>query len=120
MSERLCECGCGQPLVGLRANARYASDACRSRDWKRRAGYVDPRAAKPRRNVSRRSKPTAPRISYRKALDALTTFLVDQYALRGGVDDQHVSQELRNHCRVTAAGILDPLLPPAARKALTS
>lgn len=109
MSERFCACNCGQPLEGLRANARYASDACRSRDWKRRAGYVDPRAAKPRRNVSRQARrPTAPRVSYRKAITAVADWLADYQAH----DDRDPLDVARS--------ILDPLLPPAARKALSS
>ena len=34
---RMCACGCGQPLVGQRSDAKYRSDACRVRASKRRA-----------------------------------------------------------------------------------
>jgi hypothetical protein len=101
-SERLCACGCGESLEGKRPNARYRSDACRSRGWKGRAGYTDPRAAKPRRNGQRKAKRKPDlRISYRKALDALEEAFA-QY----GVDSPYVR----------ARAVLRPLLSDAARR----
>lgn len=35
---RRCRCGCGASLDGRRKEARYATAACRTRDWKRRHG----------------------------------------------------------------------------------
>lgn len=32
----LCLCGCGVCLRGMRAHARYASDPCKRRDYRRR------------------------------------------------------------------------------------
>lgn len=103
MNDRLCECGCGQSLEGLRSNARYASDACRSRAWKARAGYVDPRTAKPRRNVSKPRKPSI-RISYRKALEQLEDYLISI-----GHDAPYTQ----------ARALLRPLLTPAQREYVT-
>lgn len=37
---RFCACGCGESLNGLRADAKYASAACRARDYKRRAELI--------------------------------------------------------------------------------
>ncbi len=36
---RLCACGCGASLDHRHSTARFASDACRARGWKRRTGY---------------------------------------------------------------------------------
>ena len=55
---RLCACGCGTTIDELRPTARYATDACRTRAWKARTGYVDQRAAKPSRNATPRRKAT--------------------------------------------------------------
>lgn len=108
MPERLCACGCGVELVTLRSNARYASDACRSRDWKRRAGYVDPRAPQPRRNVSKPRRPSAPRISYRKALDAVA------------FEVQHLPGYTADTAREFAVAALRPLLTDRQLEALRS
>jgi hypothetical protein len=51
MVTRVCACGCGEPALP-RKDARYASRACKTRDWKRRHGIVGYRAVK----VSRRRK----------------------------------------------------------------
>lgn len=40
-----CACGCGKPA---RPRGRYASAACRARDWKRRTGYGPPAAVRTR------------------------------------------------------------------------
>jgi hypothetical protein len=99
-AQRRCECGCGEPLTGLRPNARFATDACRTRTWKAKHRYADPRRSKPSRNGTSRRKPTL-RISYLKAVAA-------------------VGQELASlghpapHRRARA--LLRPLLTPAARR----
>ena len=61
-----CACGCGQPITGRGA---YASGACRTRDWKRRAGYGDPRRSRASRNA--KFKPSGPQYSRRKAREAI-------------------------------------------------
>jgi hypothetical protein len=78
---RVCDCGCGAEFEPRQASHRFASSRCRARDWKRRNGYVDPRRAakpsKPYRNASQvrlRRKPDL-RISYRRAVDALSAAL---------------------------------------------
>lgn len=111
---RLCACGCGERIVSTRPNARYASDACRSRAWKAKAGYRDPRRAQPYRNGSRRPdaarrKPSV-RISYRKAVDAVTAALEDPAT--------YEPQRLLSP-RERAEAILEPLLTPAGRRALS-
>lgn len=53
---RTCACGCGASMEGARPQARYASDACRSRAWKARTGYRLVRARKPRQNASSRRR----------------------------------------------------------------
>jgi hypothetical protein len=50
MTERLCACGCGRSLDGMRSKARYASGACRTRDWKRRKGITGIRYTKASQN----------------------------------------------------------------------
>ena len=72
MSDRVCSCGCGASLAGLRPQARYASDACRTRGWKARTGYADQRASKPSRNGRQRAR-RAPeqRIAFGKAAKLL-------------------------------------------------
>lgn len=100
--ERLCECGCGQSLDGLRANARYATTACRTRAWKERTHYRDARAAKASRNAAPR-KP-ALRISYLRALDAIEALLADYEPSRLQTP------------RERAENVLRPLLGPKARR----
>lgn len=39
LTRGVCSCGCGASLDGKRSSARYASNACRQRAWKARAGY---------------------------------------------------------------------------------
>lgn len=36
--ERRCECGCETPMTDRRAEARYATDACRERAYRERKG----------------------------------------------------------------------------------
>jgi hypothetical protein len=38
-AERFCACGCGVSLDGRHPSARFATSACRARDWKERTGY---------------------------------------------------------------------------------
>lgn len=62
---RLCACGCGRSLEGKRRNSRYASSACRTRDWKDRRGIVGVRYVKASQNG--KSKPSGCQVSYKKA-----------------------------------------------------
>lgn len=39
MSGRVCACGCGRTMYGMRPAALYATDACRARAWKDRTNY---------------------------------------------------------------------------------
>lgn len=70
----ICACGCGLPIPA-RSNARYATGACRTRDWKRREGYADPRRRKASRNA--KSRPSGLQVSYRKAVRALARMMGD-------------------------------------------
>jgi hypothetical protein len=106
-ADRLCECECGEPIQSSRPNARYASDACRTRAWKARTGYADRRARKPSRNGRpRRPSPSSVRISYRKALDVVESALRAQ-PMRGSAAARQRAEEL-----------LEPILTPAGRRAL--
>lgn len=40
-----CLCGCGASLQGMRADARYATEACKYRDRRRRPPASDARSA---------------------------------------------------------------------------
>lgn len=71
-SERVCACGCGASLDGMRKDAIYASAHCRTLGWKRRVGYADPRRRKASPNgKTGRSKPSGLQVSYRKAVREL-------------------------------------------------
>jgi hypothetical protein len=62
---RRCKCGCGAPLEGRRREARYASPACRTRDWKRRRDSG--RGDAPETSRNGKARPVELRISLRKA-----------------------------------------------------
>jgi len=66
---RLCECDCGRSLEGMRSNARYASRACRTRDWKRRRGITGIRYVKASQNA--KSRPSGRQLTQRKARTAV-------------------------------------------------
>jgi hypothetical protein len=38
MNDRICACGCGDPLYGMRADAVYRSEACKKRAQRARSG----------------------------------------------------------------------------------
>lgn len=67
MTERRCACGCGRSLDGMRSKARYASAACRTRDWKRRKGITGIRYTKASQNGKSRS---GKQVTRGKAIDA--------------------------------------------------
>lgn len=71
---RTCQCGCRTDISHLRANARYATPACRTRAWKDRTAYSDQRARKasPRRNSSSRS---GRQVSYKRATTTLADWI---------------------------------------------
>jgi hypothetical protein len=69
MTERHCACGCGERLEGMRADAVYASAACRTRDWKRRKGITGIRYTKASQNG--KSGPSGLQVSFRKAVETL-------------------------------------------------
>lgn len=101
---RTCDCGCGTPLTGRRADARYAAPACRTRAWKHRTGYTDQRAPKasPRRKTA--SGPPGLQVPFRKAVTAVTNYL------------EH--QPFADDPAATATQILEPALPEAQRARL--
>lgn len=87
-SERVCACGCGASLDGMRKDAIYASPQCRSLGWKRRVGYADPRRRKASRNgKTRRSGPSGLQVSYRKAVETAIEMLV------AGCDEMYIPEE---------------------------
>jgi hypothetical protein len=51
---RLCACGCKASLDGKRSNARYASNACRTKAYKARHGIVGYRRIKASLNGQRK------------------------------------------------------------------
>lgn len=67
-----CACGCGQHA---RPNGRYASDACRARDWKVKHNYGPQGPRKGRSNGSRRKsregRGVRPYLSTNEALELL-------------------------------------------------
>jgi hypothetical protein len=71
---RFCACGCGCSLEGMRSNARYASRACRTRDWKRRRGITGIRYVKASQNGGRSGR----QLTQRKAERAVETALLQQ------------------------------------------
>jgi hypothetical protein len=75
MSDRRCACGCGASLAGKRSQARYASEACRTRAWKARHGITGWRPVKPSQNGS--GRPVALRVSVRKAERVAPTLAAD-------------------------------------------
>lgn len=59
-------------MTGRRGNAHYATDACRTRAWKDRTGYVDRRGRKPSRNARPRGhRPSDLRVSYSRLVEVL-------------------------------------------------
>jgi hypothetical protein len=105
---RRCACGgvdgkgCSEPMDGARPDALYASSACRTRAWKRRTGYRDPRRGKASRNgAPPRARRPSLRISYHKALAAL-----EEEFTAYGFDMPYT----------TARAILRPLLSESARR----
>lgn len=81
---RNCECGCGCPLKGLRSNARYASAACRTRDWKRRKGITGIRYTKASQNG--KSGPSGLQQSHLKSVEQAEAMLrcADDERIRTG------------------------------------
>lgn len=104
MSDRVCACGCGTSLDGMRVDARWASKAHAVR-WSR-ANPGKPRSVAHSRNVAgtrRASRPPELRISFRKAVEALTPHLpIVDLAL----------------ARKSAEGILAEVLTPKQRRRL--
>lgn len=70
-----CECGCGADLT--RRQARYASDACKSRAWRQRSGYRIPPAAEVCQTRPKRAKSgqSGLQVSYRRAVDVLAAMI---------------------------------------------
>ncbi len=75
-----CACGCGHPK---RPKSDYASDACKTREWKRRTGYVDPRRSSAANGANgaqtrllRTPRPGGRQISYGVAVQTLARYLV--------------------------------------------
>jgi hypothetical protein len=60
-ADRLCVCGCGAPAAS-RKGARYATSACRTRDWKARRGITGIRYVK----ASQNGKPSGLQVAYSK------------------------------------------------------
>jgi hypothetical protein len=66
---RTCACGCGLPITSTRANARYATDACKSRAWRAATGY---RLAATRKRVRHgKSGPSGLQLPYARMVRAL-------------------------------------------------
>lgn len=64
--------GCPSPLDGLRADARYCGQACRSAEWRARTGYTLQASRKPyQTRIKRPARPSDVRLSYRTLLDVL-------------------------------------------------
>lgn len=59
-----CACGCGEPAAS-RKKARYATGACRTRDWKKRRGITGIRYVK----ASQNGKQSGFAVSYFKLVD---------------------------------------------------
>lgn len=72
-TRRSCACGCGEPLTGRRPQARYATDACRTRSWKDRRRNAQQAPGKPSRNGKRRRIEV--RLSHRRVLALLVDVL---------------------------------------------
>lgn len=93
--ERICACGCKRSLEGMRRNAIYATSACRARDWKRRAGYADPRRRKASRNG--KSGRSGLQVSYSKAVeavvDAISTFSTERLSTGVTRDVREIAAE---------------------------
>lgn len=71
--ERVCACGCGRPLEGMRSDAVYASGACRTRHWKARQGITGIRYLKASQNGS--SGRSGLQVSFWRAQRALEEWL---------------------------------------------
>jgi hypothetical protein len=104
-----CACGCGHPR---RASSDYASDACRTRHWKRETGYVHPAAESARnaRNGSqgalqRRGRPGGAQVSYGVAVRALARYFIRARV----IEDEALATRV-------AETVLSPALPPRQRK----
>lgn len=74
-----CACGCKLPKRG---DSDYHADACRTRHWKERTGYVDPRSTNgtngARIRLLRLPRPGGRQLSYRRAVRVLAGYLADQ------------------------------------------
>jgi hypothetical protein len=66
---RVCACGCGASLEGRKPEARFASDACRSRAWKDRTGYSHQDRENGGNGAQKRH--SGLQVSYRKAVEIL-------------------------------------------------
>ena len=73
-SERVCRCGCGRSLEGMRKDAIYASSSCRALIYRRDRGIVGYRPVKAVLN----GKPSGLQVSFWKAQGALQEWL-EQY-----------------------------------------
>lgn len=65
--------GCPNPMLAAHGNARYCSDACKSAAWRAKTGYR--LTGTSNACQTRKSRRSGRQISYRKALEALTTEL---------------------------------------------
>ena len=63
-------------MEGMRADAIYASAACRTRAWKRREGITGIRYTKASQNG--KSKPSGLQVSYRKAREVLEDHFISR------------------------------------------
>lgn len=102
MSRTVClRQGCRGKIAYRRSDADYCSDACSKAD-RRALGGPRPRTAESP-DKARTRKPAAPRLSYRKAVDAVADLL------RERAGDPPAA------ARVAADDALRPLLGPKAR-----
>lgn len=83
--EQPCACGCPLPATG---NSAYATDACRTRHWKERPGYVHPDSADGRnarngvqRLPLRRPRPGGRQASLGPAIRFVAAGLVDELGI---------------------------------------
>lgn len=93
-----CACGCGHPQ---RPNSDYATDACRTRHWKRETGYVDPRrpASANAANAAQTRLLRPPhhggrQLSYRKTVKVLADYLVELDVVGGVAQAERVAETI--------------------------
>lgn len=95
-----CACGCKRPQRG---GSAYFEDACRTRHWKDRTGYVDPRSAAatngPNGNQMRLLRPRRPsgrQLSYRRTVRVLAGWLTDEGLYSEARAEKVAERVLRN------------------------